>query len=184
VAGRFDLRPLLKGVGRGLRKRRDTGPEAPDKRVRGVLLALPLAAAWTTAAAGFVLPHADQFIAGAAVLVGALFAAFTQIAAWRDRLLARGNQTDGVDLRALDEAGAHVLFTVVISLAATADLVILANLDVEQKDPSLAFSILLRGLTAFGVGTFTYMTLSLFVVVNLLWDAYEKTGANPGQTAP
>ena len=178
MAGRFDLRPLLRGVGRGLRKRRDTGPEAPDRRVRGVLLALPLAAAWTSVAASFVLPHADQLIAGAAVLVGALFAAFTQIAAWRDRLLTRGNLTDGVDLRALDEAGAHVLFTVVVSLAATADLVLLANLDVDQEGPTLIFSIVLKALTAIGVGAFTYMTISLFVVVNLLWDAYEKSGGS------
>ncbi len=182
MPGRFDPRPLLRGVGQGLRKRRDTGPEAPDRKARAVLLVLPLAAAGIAAASGFVLPHADQFIAGAAVLVGALFAAFTQIASWRDRLLMRRNQTDGVDLRALDEAGAHVLFTVVVSLVATANLVVLANLDIDQEDPSLPYATVLTTLTSVGVGAFTYMNISLFVVVNLLWDAYEKSGSPRGQS--
>lgn len=181
MPGRFDLRPLIRGVRQGLRKRRDTGPEAADIRARAVLIGLPLATAAVCAVSGLVLPKADQLIAGAALLVGALFAAFTQIAAWRDRILARGNATDAVDLRALSEAGAHILLTVVISLLATADLVVLANLDVEQENPDLILLIATRALSSLGAGAFTYMTLSLYVVVNLLWDAYEKTG---GAVAP
>jgi hypothetical protein len=181
VPGRFDLRPLVRGVGQGLRKRRDIGPEAADVKARAVLVGLPLATAATCAIIGFVLPKADQLIAGAALLVGALFAAFTQVAAWRDRIAARKNATDAVDLRALSEAGAHILLTVVISLLATADLVVLANLDVEEKNPDLFLSITTIALSALGVGAFTYMTLSLYMVVNLLWDAYEKTA---GAVAP
>ena len=176
MPGRFDLRPLLRALEGGLRKRRDTGVEPPDTRTRAVLIVLPLLIAGAAAGFGFVLPHADQLIAGTALLMGALLAAFTQVAGWRERLLTRSNATDGVDLRALNEAAAHILDTVMVALGATSSLVVLANLDLTLQHSNVYYALALKALTALGVAAFIYITISMVIVVNLLWDAYEKSG--------
>ncbi|MFJ6313691.1 hypothetical protein [Pseudarthrobacter oxydans] len=139
-------------------------------------MVLPLLTSAAAVISGFVLPHADQLIAGTALLMGALLAAFAQIAGWRERLLARAKTTDGVEFRALNEAAAHILVAVVVSLAATVVLALLANLDVERQNPSVCYSLVLRALTALGVAAFTYVSASMVIVVNLLWDAYERSG--------
>lgn len=175
MSGRFDLRPLAQGVGAGLRLRRPWGSEPPDKKTRAVLAVVPAAVLLTVLGFGLALPKADQLLAGTALLIGGLLASFSQLAGWRERLLARERTVDGRRIRALDEAAAHILFSVVVSVAATADLVALANLDVGAKTaPWLV--LVARTLGAIGAAAFTYLALTMVLVVNLLWDAYQEEG--------
>lgn len=175
MAGRFDLRPLIQGVREGLRRRRASGPEPADWGARRVLLIAPGIVLVASIAVGGGVSAADPLLAGTALLIGGLLAAFSQLASWRERLLARERKVDRRRIRALDEAGAHILWAVVVSVGATVDLVILANLDVTNESP-LWLAIAGRVLGAVGAAVFAYLALTLVLVTNLLWDAYQDGG--------
>lgn len=175
MSGRFDLWPLLEGVGAGLRKRRHQGDEPVDRKTRTVLLGVPLVAAVVAISFRTVLSSADQLLAGVALFSGALLTAFAQIASWRERVLDRARGVDGVKLRALDEAAAQILFCVLVAMVATASMAVLANLEITDNSPA-AVIIIARALSALGIALFTYLVLAMTIVVNLLWDAYEAVG--------
>lgn len=176
MPGRFNLGPLAHAVGDGLRHRASVGTEAKDRTTRAVLVLLPATGVILSLTLGVELSGADQLIAGFALLAGTSIAAFTQLAAWREKLTARAKKVDGVASRALDEAVAHVLMIVVVSMAATVAMVIVFNIE-PGEDPSAAVQWTIRGFSAAGIGAGLYVVLSLVIVVNLLFDAY--TNANP-----
>lgn len=180
MAGRFDLSPLIRAVGRGLRKRRSQGVEPPDVRTRFVLIAVPGAVAAAVTATGTDLTAADQFLAAVALFLGALLTVFGQIAAWRDRLSARHVPTDRLDLRALDEAAAHILFAVLVTLATAIPLVVRANLGDDVSALGAAGAITARICAALASAGCAYLVLNIWLVTNLLWDAYEKSASWPG----
>lgn len=177
MPGRFDLRPLARGLGDGLRRRQVLGAEPVDRRARCVLIFAPIIVFVAAIALGLELSKADQLLAGTALLVGAFLTAFSQVASWRERLLARERKVDAVHVRALDEAAAHILVSVLISGFAAVLLVVLANIN---PDVALAHQTLLwlvRILSALSVTCFSYLALTLIIVVNLLWDAYQGAGS-------
>lgn len=131
------------------------------------------------AATGTDLPAADQFLAATALFLGALLTVFGQVAAWRDRLANRHVATDRVDLRALDEAAAHILFTVLVTLATAILLVVRANLGADLSTADVAAHIVARICAALAAAGFTYLVLIIWLVTNLLWDAYEKSASWP-----
>ena len=176
MPGRFDLGPLARAVGVGLRHRAAVGAEVNDRGTRAVLIVFPTAGFILSLAFRVALGGADQLIAGFALLAGTSIASFTQLAAWREKLTARARRVDGVASRALDEAVAHVLMVVVVSMAATVAMVIVFNID-PGRDPSPAVLWTIRGFSAAGIGAGLYVVLTLVIVVNLLFDAY--TAANP-----
>lgn len=184
MPGRFDLRPLARGLGTGLRRRQVLGAEPVDRRARRVLVITPTVVFVAAIALGLELSKADQLLAGTALLVGALLTAFSQVASWRDRLLARERKVDAVHVRALDEAAAHILVSVLLSGFTAVLLVVLANID---SDVALAHQTLLwlvRILSSLSVACFSYLALTLIIVVNLLWDAYQGAGSQAtGPTA-
>lgn len=198
---RLDLRPLLAGLKVGLRLRRREGVEPPDTPTILVLVATPLVVGGLIAGFQVTLQAADQLLAGAALLVGALFAAFGMVASWRERLLERDRKVDGIKLRALNEATAHILFSVVVSLIATGVLAVLSNLvasisaAVPAPAPTTATAapgttpplpgtppvpltehIAAVALSAIGCAALAYLLVSMLIVVNLLWDAYSTAG--------
>jgi hypothetical protein len=137
---------------------------------------VPVASAAVCLAFQVELKQADQLIAGLALLAGANLAVFAQIASWRERLTARARRIDRVNRRSLDEAAAHVLVSALISFAATAVMIVLANIDLPRCPTNLQLWTV-RGLSAFGVAALSLLLLLLVIVVNLLWDAY--IAANP-----
>lgn len=177
MGGRFDVRPLLHGLSIGLRRRRVEGDEAPDTWARVILVVGPS----TVGVLAFIFgpfEKADQLIAGFALLIGALIAAFVQLAAWRDRLAERNFKVDQIRIRSLDEAVAHVLVSIVVTIVGTAVLVVLANVP-DIAYPQLWLTIAMKALSLLGGIAFTYVALSLLIVVNLLWDAYTATDVEP-----
>ena len=133
---------------------------------------MPLLVAAVLGSLGVEFSHADQLLAGAALLAGALLAAFVQIASWRERILARHRRVDGVDVRALNEAAAHVLVSFLASLAVTIFVVVLANIDLYCAP--VWVHVVDRVLSAAAAALFTYIIVSLVIVVNLLWDAFQN----------
>lgn len=182
MSGRFDLRPLIRGVGSGLRLRRARGTEPADRKTRGVLVAVPTLIFLVDVVVGFGLPKADQVLAGTALLIGGLLASFSQLAGWRERLLDRERAVDGRRIRALDEAAAHILFSIVVSVCATLALVVVSNLDVIADSPSW-LKVCARVLGAVGAAGFAYLALTMVLVANLLWDAYQEVGDEPGRAS-
>jgi hypothetical protein len=170
---RLDLRPLIEGLWHGLRRRRSTATsEPPDYWTRGILLGVPAVAIVVVAVLRVRLGGADQLLAGTALLAGALLTGFGQIATWRERLLRRPVAVTGSRLRALDEAVAHVLVCLLVSLIATACVIILANLDLTDARPVvMGIEVGFSGVAA---ASFSYIFISLIVVVNLLWDAFRE----------
>jgi hypothetical protein len=173
VPQRLDLRPLLEGLWEGLRRRRSIAEsELPDYWTRGILFGVPVAAIVVVAVLRIRLGGADQLLAGTALLAGALLTGFGQIATWRERLLQRPVTVTGSRLRALNEAVAHVLVCLVVSLIATACVIVLANLDLT--DARLVVMGIEVGFSALAVASFSYIFIALVIVVNLLWDAFRE----------
>jgi hypothetical protein len=172
MARRFDVGPLFGGVASGLRHRRASGPEPADRLTRAVLVGIPVVVAVSTALGGVVLPVPEQLLAGVSLLVGALFAGFTQVAAWRDRLEDRRVATDRVRIRALREAGAHILASVVAGGAAAVITIALACL--PETHGNRLIQILEQAFSSFAFGVLSYLSLTILIVVNLLWDAFDS----------
>jgi hypothetical protein len=177
MAGRFDLGPLFRGVVDGLRKRRSSGEEPADLRARAVLLGVPVAAGIVVGFSGTTLPAADQFLAAAALFLGALLTVFGQVVTWRDRLAQRLVRTDRLDERALDEAAAHILLAVLITLITAIALVVRANLGENPCEG--AVNVVARACAVVATAGMTYLVLIIWLVTNLLWDAYSKSRSWP-----
>jgi hypothetical protein len=176
MAGRFDLRPLFYGVLDGLRHRGEE-PESVDWATRSVLTGAPIAALIACVAFDVQLTSADQLLAGVALLAGALLAAFAQVGSWRERILQKRKNTDDDRVAALNEAAAHILLSIVVSLFAMAVVIVLANLD-----PYAAWTPWTsRVLSGLGVAALTYLGLVMIIVVNLLWDAYGQEPADAAE---
>ncbi len=169
MSERLDPGPLIRGLLEGLRKRRQSGDESSDLRARLVLFGFPIAVGVAVGSFQVVFSAADQFLAACALLAGALLTAFAQVASWRERILSRHRSVDQVDVRALNEAAAHILVSLLVSVVATIAVFILANLDL--RCPSLATHVVSCALSAVGAAALTYIAISLLIVVNLLWDA-------------
>lgn len=182
MPGRFDLRPLARGLGDGLRRRRVLGAEPADRRVRGVLIGVPIVVFIAALVLGLELVKADQLLAGTALLVGAFLTTFSQVATWRERLLARERKVEAVHIRALNEAAAHILVSVLLAGFTAVLLIVLANIDTNVALTHPALRWLVRILSALSVACFSYLALTLIIVVNLLWDAYQGAGSQASTT--
>lgn len=173
MSERFDVRPLIQGLLSGLRKRRvSEGDEVADVRTRIILFGVPAAILVVMVAFRVELAHSDQLLAGATLLSGALIAAFTQIVSWRERILTRNREAERVKVRALNEAGAHVLVSLIVSVVVIGSVFVLANLDLNSVE--LYVHLVAWILSAVSAGAFAYIALSLVIVANLLWDAFKR----------
>lgn len=173
---RFSLRSLRRGVSDGLRLRqRDPSKqEVEDFPTRLVLASGPILAAALVARFDVLLPF-DQLIGATALFSGALLVGFSQVAAWRERLLQRQRQVDAVDVRALTEAAAHILFSILVSLVAVTALAVVAYTAALPASQETWLTLLAsRGANGVAAGALVQIGLTLVIVVNLLWDALQK----------
>lgn len=169
---RLDPRPILKGVVSGLRRRSSHAVEKPDWAARIILFGIPALTAALLIYHQTVIDAAEVVLAGAAILVGALLAGFSQIATWRERVLARGRKVDRIRVRALNEAGALVLMSVHVSVVASVGVFVLAVMDLDhligfEKGVAVV-------LSAIAPASLAYVAISLVFVANLLWDGFEN----------
>lgn len=174
MSTRFDLRPLINGLLDGLRMRRaDAGREPVDVWSRALLFGVPGATFIWMIVSQVNLRNPEQLLSGAALLSAALIGAFAQIVSWRERILQRNREVERVKVRALNEAGAHVLAALVMSVIVTTAVFVLANLEVTSSSP-LYWRVIVWVLSGAGAGAFAYVSLSLVIVANLLWDAFKR----------
>lgn len=170
MPGRLDPRPLVRDLLQGLRLREHAEPEPPDVVTRIVLWGTPIIVGIAIGVCDLQLRDIGQLLSAVALFLGVLVAAFTQVASWRERILSRGRRIDDIDVRSLNEAGAHILISVLAALAIATLILVLINLPSGHNLIWLqVIARFLRGCCAAG---FTYMGLTLVVVVNLLRDAY------------
>jgi len=186
MVDRFNPSPLIRGLLEGLRLRRVSSSEPDDRWVRLVLFMAPPVTGAVLLTARVEFPAADQLLAASALLVGALLAAFAQVASWRERVLVRHRRRiDVVDVRALNEAAAHILMSLLIATVGSVATFALSNLDLGSKN-AVAHGFA-QVLSAVSAATFTYVALSLIIVTNLLWDAYvneEREIRREGKAEP
>lgn len=173
MSERFDLRPLVRGLRDGLKLRRARiEDEKPDRWTRLVLIGLPALVLVLMIVFRIELTKADQLLAGAALLSAALIGAFAQIVTWRERILRHNREVERIKVRALNEAGAHVLVSLVMSVLVTVAVFVLANLTLSCAP--LYLHIIAWILSGISAASFAYVALSLVIVANLLWDAFER----------
>ncbi len=173
---RLDLGPLISAVRDGLRHR---GPQAekPDRLTRTLLIAIPLVSFAVSIVFGLKLETSGALITAFALLAGVLLAAFTQLASWRSQLSARSaiyQEAEFSARRAIDEAVAHTLWASFLSVTATIfSLIAESSLGLEWACFVIP-RIFSAGVVAIGV----YLTLTLTIIVNLLWDGYVRATQN------
>ncbi|MGY4859520.1 hypothetical protein [Cryobacterium sp. AP23] len=169
---RLDPRPLIGALVEGLRKRRLSGTEPADVPTRVVLFGLPLIVGGLVFGFGLTFTQADQLLAACALLAGALLTGFAQVASWRERILTRYRRVDEIDVRSLNEAAAHILVSLLVSVLAAIAVFILANLNLQC--PTVAVDLWARALSGLSATCLSYVAISLLIVVNLLWDALQN----------
>lgn len=182
MPGRFSVGPLASGVLAGLRKRRRLGAEPPDVATRYALLAVPVTVAVISLGERKIFPNPADLLAGLALLAGANLAAFALIASWREQLNHREAKIDGARKRALDEAVAHILSSIVLATASMASMIGLTSMDLGDKPSDLALWTA-RLLTACGLAFLSYISLVIIIVANLLWDGYSGVNARAEETS-
>lgn len=177
MSSRFGLGPLLGGLKSGLRKRRRTDAEPADVWTRAVLVGVPTAGAAVAIWQEWIVTVPQDLLAGIALLIGAELAAFSQLAAWRERLNQRNLGKEIVRRRALDEAVAHVLVSTLAATVAAGLLVAISVID-PGKNPREIVEVSVRAMSGLILGLLAYLALTLWIVVNLLWDAYQDANGN------
>jgi hypothetical protein len=89
MAHRLDPRPLFLGVLKGVRHRdEEESNEKADWVTRLILAGLPTLVFIGLLVLNRDLDILDQLLGGTALLIGALLTAFSQVAAWRERVRA------------------------------------------------------------------------------------------------
>ncbi|MBD3779232.1 MAG: hypothetical protein IE923_08215 [Micrococcales bacterium] len=170
MASRLNVAPLFRGVLTGLRHRdEDPTKEVADKTTRFILFGVPILAGASIVAFRVEVSAPDQLLAGVTLLAGALLTGFSQVAAWRERILQRDEQAR---TRALDEAAAHILFSLLASTLVTA-LVVALTIVPDLCLPSW-LDLLCVILGALAVAALVYVGISIVIVANLLWDAFSS----------
>lgn len=167
---RLSPRTVFRGVLSGLRKRSPDGREKRDVGARLVLFGVPLLVAAAVIATQTVVDKAEVALAAAALLVGALLAGFSQVASWRERVLARATTRDSVRVRALNEAGALILFSIHVSVLASVAVFVVSMIGSPGDDSPVRWPLIVLG--SVGPAALAYVALSLVFVANLLWDAF------------
>lgn len=182
MTDRFSPRPLLRGAWGSLRARAHVGTERRDWAAISVLAGLPLLLGVASWYWGWSIRATDPLIGGYSLLAGVLLAGVPQLAAWRQRLTDRSRAADGVAKRKLDEAVAHTLLGVLTSTALAAVSVVLGNISVPGADrPDVVIPAVARGFTTVIVVGSAYLVLTLVLVVNLVFDAYEDANSTPSE---
>lgn len=167
---RLSPRTIFRGVLDGLRKRSATEPEKADRWARLVLFGVPLLVAVAVIATQTIVDDIDVALAAAALLVGALLAGFSQVASWRERVLARAKSKNSVRVRALNEAGALILFSIHVSVLASVAVFVVSMIGKPSEDSLAWWPVIVLG--SVGPAALAYIALSLVFVANLLWDAF------------
>lgn len=163
---------VLAGVLAGLRRRSPEGEEKADVGARIVLFGVPVFVSIALIWSQTIVANADVVLAAAALLVGALLAGFSQIAAWREKILDRHRTVDVVRVRALNEAGALVLMSIHVTVLASIAVFIVSLVEVKHLDAWVRWVTIV--LSSVGPAALTYVALSLVFVANLLWDGFTN----------
>lgn len=170
---RFDLRPLLAGVDRGLRKRRQFGEEPVDVAVGRVLFWVPLVVGISAVCLQLTITAPGQLTAAFGLMSSALLSAFALIARWRETLSTRQQRIDGVPKRALDEAVALILFSSVLGVFAAAVTGVMGTFNIPD-DEAAPMHWVGVGLSAIVLFLGARLVLQFVIVIHLLWEQYER----------
>jgi magnesium-transporting ATPase (P-type) len=168
MAHRLDPRPLLIGVLQGVRHRdEDEANERPDWGTRVSLIGLPIIVFIVLLVMNKDLDILDQLLGGTALLIGALLTAFSQVVAWRERVIAREEKSR---TRALTEAAALILASVIVAIIVTTLVIVMSIIPEPCGDQILHWVRVSFGAAA--IALLALIGLVLYIVTSLLWDAF------------
>jgi len=148
---------------------------------------LPLAMAGLSIVLDWQIRKPEALLAGFSLLAGSLLGVFSQLAGWRSRLSERETTyktTERRYRRAVDEAVAHTLIAALASMAAAILMIVLANLLPDTASASSVLPWPARIITGLAVGVGSYLLMTFLIIVNLLWDAYEKANEDIAPVGP
>jgi len=151
---------------------RQTQPKGvADLFARAVLYGLPLILGVVALWRGATVAAVDGLLAAGGILAGALFMAFTQVAAWRDRYTERmaGRQASELPQRySLDETVAHILMATYACFGLA--VVALVGANFANKEDKLT------GIwAALTIVDGTYVVLLMLIIIPKLYAGYAVT---------
>ena len=204
MTDRFSLASLRRAYDRGVRLRakakssatstlsikggEDEAGEEVDLTARRILLLVPLSvalAAFSICILFDARPNtAEPMLAALGLLAGSLIGGVGLIASWRDKI--EHPRADTVPQKALEEAIVHVLVGVLLSVLGAAVCIGLIWVPAPVADyspnwtlwklplPAVIHLVLYAGGQGMLAGIAIRVGLNLWIVVNLLWDAYFR----------
>lgn len=187
MTDRFSLIPLATEAWGSLRRRASRGHELRDWPAILTLIILPVIAATAVVWQQWTIQNPESLVAGLSLLAAALLAVVPQFASWRQRLTERSKAVEGVARRKIDEAVTHTLLGVVLSVGIAFLAVILANsrYTTPYGDKSMLLPWVEVGAGAITAAGGTYLVLTILLIVNLLFDAYQDAnGLTPQNDHP
>lgn len=148
---------------------------ATDRLALGVLYGLPLVLGGVAYLLGAKLAGADGLLAAAGILAGALFMAFTQVAAWRDRYTERQKERHEAELvqrYSLDETVAHILMAAYGCFLLAVLVIVGANFtDAEDR--------IVGPMAGIVIVVGSYVLLLMLIIMPRLYAAYVVTHGVP-----
>lgn len=171
---RFSATPIWRAHLKGLRNRNFRTSDrsgSTDVLTLVALYGLPVGLGAVAYLLGGNITGTDGLLAAAGILAGALFMAFTQVAAWRDRYTARIRDAAASELPqrySLDETVAHILMATYACLVLATVVLVGANFadDQERVGGVIAAMIIAMG---------AYVLLLMFIILPKLYAAYAIT---------
>lgn len=172
MSDRFSPVALMVNAWGSLRVRSAVGHERPDWTAIVALAGLPAGLGVLSFWQGWVFRETGSLVAAFALLSAAQVAIVPQFASWRQRLSERARASEGIARRKVDEAVSNLLLSVVVCVLLTVLAVVLANIAPPSgpDDPLALTARLLTGVMCAGA---CYLVLTILLIVNLLFDAYQ-----------
>lgn len=173
MTDRFNPTDIVVAHLKGLKNRRYTTARpvgVADRAARFALYGLPIVAGVVTLVLGGTVAGPEGILAGIAVLTGAFFMAFTQVATWRERFTERRHEREAAEVNqrdSLDEAVAHLLMAMYASLLLVVVLVVGTNFADDDGNLVGVFA----GLT---VAIGFYIVLLMMIILPKLYTAYAS----------
>lgn len=171
---RFSPAQVFSAHCQGLRKRKYEGEKvtsSPDIFARVVLYAFPFVPCGIGIWRDFKLEGSSSFLSGIALIVGALLAVFVQLATSRQKL-ERNNTYRISERDNIDEAVAHILFGVYVSLALLVLLIVLEVVPPDQEKWTIGLSSMVLYLGCL-------LLLVFLLIIPKLWNVYDQENSVP-----
>ncbi|MGC4903056.1 hypothetical protein ACLQ2Y_27465 [Micromonospora echinospora] len=167
ILDRFDLRPLIRDHFRSMQ----LPNSAPDWTARSIVVLVPVAVGVLSYLKEWRLTDPSAISGASALIAGIMFGAFTQLAAFRDRIEGR-RPFDATTRRHFRETAAHLMAGALASALEAAVLVIASGI---RPNPDAKLD---RIPTCVVLGLGSYVLVLFIMAIRRMYSAYLRVFEN------